>query len=285
MALIESRIVDGKVVEYNKVDVAIQRLKSFEPPDGYWLATSKGKDSRVLETLAEWAGVKHEKHYSLTNVDPPELMQFIKTFDDVIIDRPKETMWQLIVRKRMPPTRMVRYCCEALKESSGKNRVTLTGVRWAESSNRKKNQNLVSIGTTKKRVVYNDENDEARKAVESCYRTKKTIVNPIIDWSDEDVWEFIKLYEVSYCTLYDEGWKRLGCIGCPMSSNQKKEFDRWPKYKDMYTKAFQRMIDKRKQDGMPTEWDTGEECMEWWLGNTKQEDVMDNQIEMEQANE
>ena len=283
MLLKQYRIIDGKIITYDKVKVAIDRPQAFEPPDGYWLAFSGGKDSVVLKALADMAGVKYEAHYSLTNVDPPELMQFIKTFDDVVIDRPKETMWQLIVRKRMPPTRIVRYCCEALKESAGKNRVTLTGVRWAESVARKKNRNLVDIGR-RKRTNYNDDNDESRRAVENCYKKQMTLVNPIIDWTDEDVWEFIREYKIPYCKLYDEGWKRLGCIGCPMA-NQEVEFDRWPKYKQMYIRAFQRMIDKRKEDGLETEWGTGEECMEWWLGKTKKEDAMDGQIEMEQSDE
>ena len=281
VALRENRIIDGEIKVYDKVQVAIDRLKAFEPPEGYWLAFSGGKDSVALKGVADLSGVKYEAHYSLTNVDPPELVQFIKTFPDVIIDRPDKTMWQLIVEKRIPPTRIARYCCLELKESSGEGRVTLTGVRWAESSNRKRNRNLVNIGTSKKRTVFNDENDESRRAVENCYRTRKTLVNPIIDWSDDEVWEFIKEYKLPYCKLYDEGWKRLGCIGCPMA-NQGVEFKRWPKYEQMYIKAFQRMIDKRKEDGLPTEWNTGQECFDWWVGNDKKDKTFDGQIKIKE---
>ena len=192
------------------------------------------------------AGVKYEAHYSLTTVDPPELVRFIKEFyQDVIIDKPDETMWRLIERKRMPPTRIVRYCCLALKESKGKGRVTVTGVRWAESSNRKRNRNLVNIGTSKKRTVFNDENDESRRAVENCYRTRRTLVNPIIDWSDDDVWQFIR----------EQNNRRRG-KGMVAKADQAPEFERWPKYKQIYIHAFDRMIAKRIADGLPTEWRT-----------------------------
>lgn len=280
----ENRIIDGQIVEHDKVAVSIQRLQSFEPPDGYWLAFSGGKDSVVIKALADMAGVKYEAHYSLTTVDPPELVRFIKEFyQDVIIDKPDETMWRLIERKRMPPTRIVRYCCLALKESKGKGRVTVTGVRWAESSNRKRNRNLVNIGTSKKRTVFNDENDESRRAVENCYRTRRTLVNPIIDWSDDDVWQFIREQNLQYCKLYDEGWKRLGCIGCPMA-DQAPEFERWPKYKQIYIHAFDRMIAKRIADGMPTEWRTGQECFDWWIGDSRKDnEPMDGQIEMDET--
>lgn len=83
--------------------------------------------------------------------------------------------------------------------------------------------------------------------VEMCYKTHTTTVNPIIDWTEAEVWEFLKEYNIPYCTLYDEGFKRLGCIGCPMGSKEQRirEFERWPKYKHLYMVAFQKMIDNR----------------------------------------
>ena len=143
----------------DKVQVAIERLKLLEPPEGYYLAFSGGKDSVVIKALADMAGVKYDAHYMLTSVDPPELVQFIKTFDDVIIDRPKDndgnqiTMWNLIPRKKYPPTMLVRYCCGELKETGGNGRLCITGVRWAESVNRKRNQGEVTIYKGNRSVI------------------------------------------------------------------------------------------------------------------------------------
>jgi hypothetical protein len=91
----------------------------------------------------------------------------------------------------------------------------------------------------------NDDNDENRRTVEQCYRTRKTMVNPIVDWSDEDVWDFLNSNNIPHCCLYDEGFTRLGCIGCPLAGkkNMERDFERWPKYKELYIRAFQRMID------------------------------------------
>ena len=103
----------------DKVQVAIDRLKLFEPPEGYYLAFSGGKDSVVIKKLADLAGVKYDAHYRVTSVDPPELVQFIKNdHPDVIRERPLDkngnqiTMWNLIPKKRMPPTQLIRYCCK-----------------------------------------------------------------------------------------------------------------------------------------------------------------------------
>lgn len=114
----------------DKEQVAIDRLKMFEPPEGYYLAFSGGKDSVVIKALADMAGVKYDAHYRVTSVDPPELVQFIKkVHPDVSRDRPLDkngnqiTMWNLIPKKRMPPTQVMRYCCKDLKEDGGNGRI------------------------------------------------------------------------------------------------------------------------------------------------------------------
>lgn len=164
MALLENTLF-GKV---NKVEVAIDRLKTMEPEEGYWLATSCGKDSGAIERLAQMAGVKYEAHYSRTSVDPPELVRFAQNKaikKEIIIDQPRYedgramTMWNLIPYKKMPPRRNARYCCEKLKESSGKGRITVTGVRWAESTNRASNQGEITITDKKAIKMFNGNTD------------------------------------------------------------------------------------------------------------------------------
>ena len=118
-------------------------------------------------------------------------------------------------------------------------------------------------------VVLNYDDSDGRRMAEQCIRTGKVLINPIIDWEEEDVWEFLNMNGIEHCCLYDEGLTRLGCIGCPMKNakGQKKDFERWKKYEGFYLKAFGRMIDIRKQRGLDTErWDTPEAVMKWWLG-------------------
>ena len=288
MALIENKITKNGICKVNKVDVAIQRFRSFEPQEGYWLAFSGGKDSVVIKRLAEMAGVKFEAHYSVTSVDPPELVRFVKSMSDVSFDIPCDqdgkpiTMWNLIPRKLMPPTRVARYCCVELKESSGKGRMTVTGVRWAESVGRRKKQSMINdFGKGEgKGLIYNDDNAEARRMVENCYRTSKILMNPIIDWTDDEVWEFIRTENIPYCGLYDCGYRRLGCIGCPMNTKSENELNAYPNYKNNYLKAFNRMLDERKRRDKPTTaWNSAEEVMDWWL-RKKRIKQADGQIEM-----
>lgn len=116
-------------------------------------------------------------------------------------------------------------------------------------------------------VLVND-NEDARLMIEQCFARGKTVLNPIIDWEDDDVWEFIHEYKVPYCELYDQGYKRLGCIGCPMNTTAKQELERYPAIKKIYLRAFERMLEVRKSLGKDDShgyWTSAENVMEWWL--------------------
>lgn len=286
----------------DKVKNSIDALRSFEPPEGYFLAFSGGKDSVVVKQLCDMAGVKYDAHYHVTSCDPPELVQFIKQFHPDVkreIPHDKEgnpvTMWNLIPKKKMPPTRLARYCCQQLKEHGGEGRFTITGVRWAESKNRKDNQGIVTVYNASKEmkanpnfaqtvrggVILNNDNDDARELLESCYRYRKTVLNPIINWTDDEVWEFIREFQLPYCKLYDEGIKRLGCIGCPMGGGKSmlREFERWPKYKTFYLHAFEKMLKNKELDDNTT-WTDAQAVFDWWTEQTPRREI-DGQVSLE----
>lgn len=251
----------------DKTEIAIERLQAFCPPEGYYVAFSGGKDSVVILDLVKRSGVKFDAHYNITGIDPPELYYFIRdNFPEVQRHRPETTIWKLIIKKMMPPTRLVRYCCEYLKERGGQGRRVVTGVRWAESTRRGK-----------------------RRIVEACFKNDRTFyVNPIIDWSDEDVWGYIRGNNIPYCSLYDEGFHRLGCIGCPMARRKcrEKEFSRWPYYEKKYRKVFgvlananiERLGETHKTG---KRWVNGDDMFEWWMKDDKIKDDPDQTVMFE----
>ena len=267
---------------------AIEYLKTFEPEsEPYYLCYSGGKDSDCIKILAQMAGVKFDAVHNLTTVDAPETVNYIKSQKDVQINRPKLSMWDLIVKKGIPPTRLIRYCCSELKEQGGKGRLKITGVRWAESNNRKEANDVVNIIGKPKTVqafaekegidhrinrhqgmVLNNDNADTRRFVEHCYRTTSTMINPIVDWTDEDVWDFLHHYGCKSNPLYECGMKRIGCIGCPMAGKSRySEFARYPKYKLNYIRAFDRMLKARKERGLesPEMWFDANAVFKWWM--------------------
>ena len=206
---------------YDKETTAIQRLRQNEPgliniSEIYKLAFGGGKDSVVIYDLAIKSGVRFEPFYAQTGIDPPELVKFIRQNYDMVFYHPQMTMWQGIEKKGLP-TRKKRWCCQYLKHFTGKGATTITGIRWAESPRRKK------------------------YGVES-YLEKDKKVNPIIDWTDFEVWEYIKDNKLPYCPLYDNGFKRLGCLICPMTTraNRLREAELYPKFADSYKRANRR---------------------------------------------
>ena len=233
--------------------------------NGYYLAFSGGKDSQALYHIAELAGVKFDAHMNFTSVDPPEVIRFVKkSYPEVDFIKPKKSIYQLAVEKQILPSMRVRWCCAEYKENTGAGRVTLIGIRHQESSRRAK-RNEVEIsnrkysGTLEGLDEYRNELKAKRARRKSkkdgvnitnadqeqtlgCISGKESIlISPIIHWTEQDVWEFLNnVMEVPHCSLYDEGWHRIGCIGCPMSSvNQKKiENIRYPHVKRNWIKAI-----------------------------------------------
>jgi phosphoadenosine phosphosulfate reductase len=244
-----SLIVDTLEGVIDRVAVAIERIQTFEPPEGYYVAFSGGKDSQVVLDLVEQSGVKFDAHMNLTTVDPPELLRFVREhYSRVTLERPETSMYKLIVKKRYPPTRHVRYCCDFLKERGGSGRLVVTGIRWAESSRRKQ-----------------------RRMMDSCFRDgSKTFLHPIIDWLDEDVWEYLDARALPHCELYDQGMTRIGCVMCPMQSDwaMRADAERWPKFAAMYERACVASYDKAITDGLERKtWKDGHDMYRWWMAN------------------
>lgn len=222
----------------NLETVAIERLHMFEPPAGYYLAYSGGKDSDVILDLAQRSGVKFTAHHALTTADPPEVVRHVKSQPDVEIHRPKRTMWELVKAHHCPPRRQMRYCCQTQKEAGGSGFIVVTGIRWAESGLR---------GT--------------RKMVEHCLRDKsKRYLHPIIDWTTTDVWDYIRKRGISYCCLYDEGFSRLGCVLCPMVRDVETHLSKWPQI----CRAWERAIKATYVPGK-TGFESAEDYWRWWL--------------------
>lgn len=249
------------------------------------ITDSGGKDSSVCKELALHAGIPFEIMHNHTTADAPETVRFVrseaKRFEDLgvkyTINMPtykgqRTSMWSLIPQKLMPPTRLVRYCCSVLKETGGAGRFIATGVRWAESKSRKNNRGIYErLGSTKaNKIILNNDNDAKRKLFENCRLKAKRVVNPIVDWTDTDVWQFLLDSKTPVNSLYGEGWCRVGCVGCPMAGKKGREaeFARWPKYKNLYINAFDNMLEERKRRGkLDGSWrmGTGRDVFNWWM--------------------
>nr|DAH31894.1 MAG TPA: phosphoadenosine-phosphosulfate reductase [Caudoviricetes sp.] len=249
---------------------------------------SGGKDSDVMLELFKRSGVPFEVSHGLTTVDAPQTVRHIKdTFkrlEDMgikaTIHKPKLSMWRLIEKKKMPPCRMQRYCCEQYKENVTPHRFVATGVRWAESQKRRNRQEIEPKQKKKadKLLLMND-NDRKRALLETCKVKGDMIVNPIIDWPDSEIWDFYWNECPEHNPLYSMGYNRVGCIGCPMAGKHRwKEFADFPKYEDAYIRTFGRMLEAIRAEGKPTKWKSGYDVFLWWM----EDQNVEGQISLEE---
>lgn len=285
----------------DKVDKAIERLKlGSDMSIKYYgkplmITYSGGKDSEVLVDLAIKAKIPIEITNSHTTADaPPTVYHIRKQFKqweeqglDCKIVYPKYkgkrvSMWSLIPQKKIPPTRLARYCCAVLKETTGSGRMIATGVRWAESNARKKGRAVYEqLGATKTKKLLLDDNEPERRLFENCQLKARRVVNPIIDWDDGEIWDYAETERLSTNPLYECGFKRVGCVGCPMAGRKTRtaEFAMFPKYRDLYIAAFDRMLAVRRQDGKDDTtgtWVDAKAVFHWWM----EDGVLPGQIEM-----
>ncbi len=238
----------------NKVEDAIALLKAVEPPKGYYVAFSGGKDSIIIKDLVIKSGVKYDIHYNNTTIDPPELGMYIRKYHPEVKQHYPERSYFKEMVKRGFPLRQQRWCCEYLKEKGGTGRTVITGIRADESARRNK-----------------------RGCYEKDFKDKtKIFLNIILRWSEAEVWEYIKEHSLPYCELYDRGWKRIGCVGCPMQYYKRRiaELNNYPRIKKLYENAFIKIYKKKKDEGKKSvdRWIDGKEMFAWWLNEKWEKD-------------
>lgn len=247
---------------------------------GFHVAFSGGKDSQVLLSLMEMSGCKHHAEMQVTSVDSPNLMRFVRQhYPQIKLNLPKRTMRELIICKGMLPTRMARFCCAELKEKAGAGCCTAIGIRKAESTNRAKRHAVEIIG---QRIGYDimDGNlyehqatwgeqlfDNEKECNVYCVSGKdKIVISPIFEWTDKDIWEFIKENNMQYCDLYDKGFHRIGCLFCPMATPKEKqrELSMFPRFAEkIYISAIHELMEQGKYD----QFNTPQEVFKWWISN------------------
>jgi phosphoadenosine phosphosulfate reductase len=273
--------LDGST--YDKTAIAIERIKTMAPVaesiyGEYTVMVSGGKDSSVITDLAIRSGVKCRFEVSWTGIEYPETVYFLRREKariealgysfEFIIPRDKDgkqiTMWKLIAKNGFPTSKL-RFCCERLKEFAGKNAYCILGIRWAESTKRKTCRFIHEIGGYK--LMTNNDNEATRRMTENCMRKNKYMLNPIIEWSNDEVWEYIKERDIPYNSLYDSGHKRVGCIGCPMRQN-KKELMENQKWAQLYKRAAKKYLENiaKKREGIKKDIET---YFNWWVNFRK----------------
>lgn len=258
--------------ENEKVRHSIELIQKAEklalamrPNVGFLVGFSGGKDSQVVLELVKMAGVKYRAVYNVTTNDPADNVRFIKQhYPDVEFSIPEKSYFQLIAQKGVP-TMFNRWCCALFKETAGVGYVVLTGVRKEESRKRAAYEEFVKWGRSKDKK----ESVDLDKMEENEFRCvggkDKFMVYPILEWTVEDVWDFIALRGLPVNPCY-KAHKRVGCVFCPFA--RQKEIRAYckmhPQLKAAFIHAIERYRERAKdRQKLPT----AEDYFDWWLSH------------------
>jgi len=242
--------LEQKTIEF------IRKVAESYQNETLYAGNSGGKDSAVLDYLLRKSGIKYKSYYANTTIDPAGTIRYIReNYPHTEILQPKIPFYKLVEKKGLP-TRLNRYCCERLKEYASIGKIVFEGVRSAESSKRKG------------RDYIQCDNRSWQKGAQHVY--------PLYDWTDEDIWNFISEKQIKLAPAYDNGMKRLGCVGCPLVSrkgHREKEFALYPKQFERIKVAIGKGMASNPQWKLSqlTNGDA-DSAMKWWLsGKTMNE--------------
>ena len=268
-----------------KVEVAYERFRwaakeaerLFDMP--LVVRYSGGKDSDVILQLAKESGVPFRVTHNLTTADPPDNVYYIRRVFarlreegiDAVINYPKRSLWRIMRETLVIPSRIRRVCCGELKERKMPDApYIVTGVRWAESAGRRAKSGIAMVYTSLERAksriamgytasdraasgLLTTDDASSRRLFEQCQMRGVRLLNPIIDWSDDDVWDYLHSRSIEGNPLYKEGWTRIGCVGCPLAGRRARElaFARYPKLYKAWHDAIAYVIERRREMGNP----------------------------------
>lgn len=201
--------IDSEATAYIK-----NRTKDVSLSD-MMVSFSGGKDSTVTSDLVMRAmnTVKVAHIFGDTTLEFPMTYEYVKEFKRIhpqtIVMPAKNSDKDFLELCKVigPPSRVMRWCCTVFK--------TGAITRKIESMFRGKSHILTFYGIRRSESASRSKYD---KEASSPKITKQTVISPIIDWFDFDVWLYILTRDILFNGAYRLGYSRVGCWCCPNNS-------------------------------------------------------------------
>lgn len=209
--------IEKTAIERIQKFAKIAKTMGFEVCLGF----SGGKDSQVCYDLCKRSGIAFKAYFNHC-FESNVTIQFIRdNYPDVIFIREVKEGFIRNIRVNhngFLPTVHAAYCCKDYKHNpKSVYDCSIVGVRKAESAKRR----LRTAFEVKNKTVMkrNKElfNDYFEEHCQSTGTAGIIQLKPIIDWTDTDVWNYIKKYNLPVNPEYKTS-RRVGCIVCPKAN-------------------------------------------------------------------
>jgi 3'-phosphoadenosine 5'-phosphosulfate sulfotransferase (PAPS reductase)/FAD synthetase len=237
--------------------------------ENVYVAFSGGRDSTVLLDVIRKLFPDIPAVFCDTGLEYPEIKEFVRTIDNVIIERPKLSFRQVIDKYGYPiiSKEQSRYLFDIQTSHSDKlKNIRIFGNKWNRGKISKKWLFLIDApfkisqkccDKLKKFPAIQYEKRTGRKPYlgtlvdESSMRketylrygcnafdTNRPISSPLSFWTKKDILEYITKFNVPYSKIYDMGYERTGCMFCMYGVNREKEPNKFQLMKQTHNKLY-----------------------------------------------
>jgi len=256
----------------------------YEMNDGnVHVSFSGGKDSSVLLHLVRSLYPDVAAVFCNTGLEYPEIVQFVKSTDNVNIIRPVKSFRRVIKECGWPVVskRVARYVWDLQRPPDAENKTTrrlrLTGMnrkgefcpsmvlskKWRFLVHAPFKVSAQCCDILKKAPFYvyqrrtgtlpligtmaEDSRDRTRQYMRTgcnSYDGADPMSRPLSIWTTEDIWRYIRGYTIPYSSIYDMGEKRTGCVFCPFGVHLEKEPNRFQRLQITHPKLWKYCMEK-----------------------------------------
>lgn len=240
--------------------------------ENVYVAFSGGVDSTVLLNIARELYPEMKAVFNNTGLELPEIVSFVKTFDNVDILYPKMSFHKVIEKYGWPviSKEQSQFLSEIRTTKSEKLlNIRLNGNKYNRGKVSDKWKFLIDAPfKISDRCCYKLKKEPAkkyekkterhpilgimaeesalRKQTYSCniYDSKRPISKPLLHWSKEDIWNYIRENHIKYCEVYDKGWDRTGCVFCLYGIHKEESPNRLERLYALHPKLYDYVINK-----------------------------------------
>jgi len=250
----------------------------YEQFDGQvYVAFSGGKDSTILLHIVRSLYPDVPAVFANTGLEYPEIVEFVKTIDNLVVLRPKKSFKLVISEYGYPiiSKEQSQYISQFRNAKSEKTKDTRwNGNKWGLGKISEKWKFIVTDHTDlkvtdrcceffKKEPFKRYEKETGRwgfvgaMAGESSHRKtlylkdecngfkkKRPISKPLSFWNESDIWKYARYFNIEISPIYSMGYDRTGCMFCMYGLHLEKGEDRFDRMKKTHPKLFRYCMDK-----------------------------------------